>query len=125
MSEPWVRAVVTIAGVGVVLLVAYLGRRRERRDAAGTPLRLDGIQGRVLFFTDAACARCDLVRDRLDSLGAAFAEIAYNHEPDLHLAIGVTGVPLLVVRDGAGAVVDRVAGVASERRIRRALSHLV
>lgn len=76
----------------------------------------------MLLFTDAACRRCDLVRDRLVTLAAGFTEIAFNHEPDLHRAIGVTGVPLLVVRDGSGRIVDRVAGVASVRRIRLALS---
>lgn len=122
MSETLARALLTAAALGVVLGVAYLGRRRERRAAAITQLRLDGVQGRMLFFTDAACKRCDLVRDRLESLGATFVEIAYNHEPDLQRAIGVTGVPLLIVRDGAGTIVDRIAGAASVRRIRRALS---
>ena len=121
MSETLARLLLTAAAVGVVGAVAYLGRRRERRSASVARLRLDGVQGRVLFFTDSACKRCDVVRHRLESLGAAFREIAYNHEPELQQAIGVTGVPLLVVRDRAGTIVDRVAGVASVGRIRRAL----
>ena len=119
------RVVIVAVAVGIVLGGAWLGRNRQRRHVTRSPLRLDGIEGRVLFFTDVACRRCDLVRDRLETLEAVFSEIAFNHEPDLHRAIGVTGVPLLVVRDGFGTVVDRVAGVASVRRIRRALSHAI
>ena len=121
MSDGLVRALAAVVAVGVVLGVGYLGRRRERRAAMATRLRLDGIKERVLFFTDSACKRCDLVRGRLESFGAAFAEISYDHEPELHRMIGVTGVPLLVVRNDAGTIVDRIAGVASVRRLRRAL----
>jgi len=124
MSDVAVRALVAVAAVSIVIWVAFWGNRRERHAAVAAPLQLDGIEARVLFFTDVACRRCDLVRARLESLGTVFAEIAYNHEPDLHRTIGVTGVPLLVVRDGAGVVVDRVAGLASARRLRRALAHL-
>ena len=122
MSDPLLRVVIVLVAVGVVLGGAWLGRGRLRRHVKRTPLRLEEVEGRVLFFTDVACRRCDLMRDRLVALAAGFAEIAFNHEPDLHRAIGVTGVPLLVVRDGSGRIVDRVAGVASVRRIRRALS---
>ncbi len=124
MSEVSAPVIATVAVAVVVPGVAYLWRLRERHNAFVTRLRLDGIEGLVLFFTDAACKRCDLVRQRLESLGASFIEIAYNREPDLHRTIGVTGVPLLVVRDDTGAVLERVAGLASERRIRRALARL-
>ncbi len=122
MSEWVTPAVLTSAAVGVVLGVAHLGRRRERRDAMTSPLRLDDIEGAVLFFSDVACKRCDLVRARLESVGADFVEVAFNHEPDLQRAVGVTGVPLLVIRDDTGAIVERIAGVASARRIARALA---
>lgn len=116
------RALIVGVAVGIVIVGAHLGRIRERRRAALTLLDVDGLEGRVLFFTDAACRRCDVVRGRLESIDAVFEEIAFGHEPDLQRSVGVTAVPLLVVRDNSGAIVDRVAGVASVRRIRRALS---
>ena len=122
MSEWVTSAILTVLAVGVVLGVSYLGHRRERRTAMTSQLRLDDIEGAVVFFSDAACKRCDLVRDRLDSIGADFVEIAFNHEPDLQREVGVTGVPLLVIRDDSGAIVGRIAGVASARRIRRVLA---
>lgn len=114
--------ILTGAAVGVVLGVAYLGHRRQRRTAMTTQLRLDGVEGAVLFFSDVACRRCDLVRDRLESIGVDFVEIAFNHEPELQRAIGVVGVPLLVIRDDSGTIVGRMAGVPSARRIGRALA---
>ena len=119
------RVALVVVAVGIVLGGAWLGRNHQRRHVTRSPLRLDEVEGRVLFFTDVACRRCDLVRDRLVALNAAFSEIAFNHQPDLHRAIGVTGVPLLVVRDDSGAIAYRIAGVASVRRIRRALSRSV
>lgn len=122
MSEWVMPSVLTAAAVGVIFLVARLGHGRERRNATTSQLRLDDVEGSVLFFSDAACRRCDLVRDRLESIGADFVEIAFNHEPDLQRAIGVTGVPLLVIRDEGGTIVGRIAGVASAKRIGRVLA---
>jgi len=122
MSEWAIPSILSAAAVGVVLGVAHLGHRRERRNATTSQLRLDDVEGSVLFFSDAACRRCDVMRDRLESIGADFVEIAFNHEPDLQTAIGVTGVPLLVIRDQSGTIVRRIAGVASAKRIGRLLA---
>ncbi len=122
MSEWAIPSILSAAAVGVVLGVAHLGHRRERRNAMTSQLRLDDVEGSVLFFSDAACRRCDVMRDRLESIGADFVEIAFNHEPDLQRAIGVTGVPLLVIRDQSGTIVGRIAGVASAKRIGRLLA---
>ena len=119
------RVAIIVVAVGIVLGGAWLGRHHQRRHVTRSPLKLDEVEGRVLFFTDVACRRCDLVRHRLVALNAVFSEIAFNHEPDLHRAIGVTGVPLLVVRDDSGLITHQIAGVASVRRIRRALSRSV
>lgn len=115
-------ALITLAAVAVVASVAFLGRRRGRRKAEKAPLELDSLVGLVLFFSDVACTRCDLMRRRLEKLEVNFVEIAHNHEPGLLDRIGVTGVPLLVIRDKSGVIVDRVAGAASVWRIRRALA---
>lgn len=123
MSEVFVKGTLVAGAVLVVAAAAYLGHRRERHAAGSAPLSLHGVGGSVLFFTDAACKRCDVMRDRLLTLGAAFDEIAYDREPEVHSRVGVIGVPLLVVRDNAGRVVDRAAGVVSLRRLARLLSH--
>lgn len=107
--------------LAIAVGLAHLARGRERRRAASAPLNLAGIDGRVVFFSDAVCARCDIVRVHLEALGADFTEIAYDEHPDLHRQVGVTGVPLVVIRDEAGAEVRRFAGVAPKARLAAAL----
>jgi hypothetical protein len=88
------------------------------------PSRIDlsGLPGSILLFTEGSCLSCDRVRKMLEGAGAAFDEIAYESEPGLHRSAGVTAVPLLVVRDGTGAVAGVAAGVPSRRKLRRLLT---
>ena len=121
MSDVAIRLLAAAMAVGVVVGVGIWGRVQERRRSHGADLNLDGIEGSVLFFTDAACLRCGVVRSRLDDLGVDYTEIAYNHEPELQAAIGVIGVPQVVVRSRDGAIVARLVGSISRRRLRRAV----
>lgn len=102
-------------------MVAWWARTAERRRAGRAPLDLQGIDGRVVFFSDATCTRCDIVRVHLESLGAEFVEIAYDRDPETHRRVGVTGVPLLVIRDADGREVRRFAGVMPKARLALAL----
>lgn len=120
MSEPLARALLVVAVVALALLTGWLGRRIARRRAEDVPLDLTGLGGRVLFFTDSACRRCRVVRGRLDELGAEYTEIRHDQEPETHRRVGVTGVPLIVVRDAES--VTKLAGVVSRRRLARALA---
>jgi glutaredoxin len=116
-----VRLVIAGVAIGVVIVVAAWGRASERRRSATSDLNLAGIEGSVLFFTDAACLRCAVVRDRLDELGVEYSEIAFNHEPELQASIGVQGVPQVVVRAGDGSIAARLVGSVSRRQLSRAV----
>lgn len=118
-SDP--RLIVAAVAVGAALLVAIWAHRRERRRAQRSVLDLTGLEGRVLFFTDATCTRCDIVRAHLEGLGVEFTEIVYGVDPATHRRVGVTGVPLLVIRDRDGAEVHRFAGVMPKARLAAAL----
>jgi thioredoxin-like negative regulator of GroEL len=50
-----------------------------------------------------------------------FTEVAYDQEPEVHQRVGVTGVPLVVIRDAAGVEVRRFAGVMPKARLAVAL----
>jgi len=115
MSDP--RFFVALGAVAVAGLVALWAHRRERRRAVRAPLDLTGVDGRVVFFSDAACTRCDIVRSHFEALSAEFVEIAYDRDPEAHRRIGVTGVPLVVIRDDEGAEVRRLAGVMPKARL--------
>lgn len=121
MSDLAVRLLVVGGAAAVALGVALFAKRAERRRARRAPLDLSGIEGRVLFFTDAACRRCDVMRRRLEEAGAPFTEVRYDREPELHRRVGITGVPLVVVRDEEGNETARLAGVVSRRRLNRAV----
>lgn len=117
MSDLALRLVVMGVAVGAAVGVASWARRRERRRALRAPLDLTGLDGEVLFFSDAMCSRCDVMRDRLVALGVEFHEIAYDRDPATHRRVGITGVPLVVVRDGTGREVRRFAGVPGRARL--------
>lgn len=109
--------IVVAVAVAVAMLIAVIAHRAERRRATRAPLDLSGIDGSVLFFSDITCTRCDIVRAHLEGLEAEFTEIAYDRDPDLHRRVGVTGVPLVVVRDDGGSEVVRFGGVMSKSRL--------
>jgi predicted DsbA family dithiol-disulfide isomerase len=119
MTDP--RVLVTVCALVAAFAFAFWAHRRDRRRAVRAPLDLGGVDGRVLFFSDAACTRCDIVRSHLEALGATFTEIAYDREPDAHRRIGITAVPLVVVRDESGAEVRRFAGVMPKARLALAI----
>ena len=119
MSDP--RIIAVAVALVIALGVAAWARRRERRRAVSAPLDLSGLRGRVLFFSDATCTRCDIVRAHLDGLGAEYTEIAYDRDPDTHRRVGVTGVPLVEVRDDDGNEVRRFAGAMPRTRLAMAL----
>jgi hypothetical protein len=119
MSEPALRAVLVVAALAVVAGAVVVGRWLQRRRAGRLTLDLTGIEGRVILFSDTACARCDAVRDLLTDLGADFIEIA--HGEGRFGEIGVDAVPLVVVRGRDGAVTAQIGGVPGSARLRRAL----
>ncbi|MEE9298074.1 MAG: glutaredoxin domain-containing protein [Acidimicrobiia bacterium] len=121
MIELLPRVALVGGALGVALLVAAAARSRDRRNVLRTALHLTGVEGRILFFSDSVCSRCDAVRAELDRLGVDYREISYSDSPDLQRRVGVIGVPLVVVRDADGVELARLAGKVSRRRLRSAV----
>jgi len=121
MSEGLLRLVLAAAFVVAVVGTAVVAGATRRRRAGVSPLELDGLGDGVLFFSDAACVRCDAVRAELDRWGGPYSEHRYDEEPEIHRGAGVIAVPLVVVRDEAGREVARFVGGGSVRRLRRLL----
>ena len=53
--------------------------------------------------------------------GATFTEIAYDSDPDTHRSVGVTGVPLVVIRSESGVEERRFVGAVPKSRLALAL----
>ncbi len=122
MADPWVRALIGLGAVAAAVGVGFGARVASRRRIEVRPLDLTGIEGRVVFFSDAACLRCDEARAELQDAGVAFEEVAYDAHPGRLQAAGVTAVPLIVVRAPDGGEVGRIAGRVDPRRLRRLLA---
>jgi len=119
VADAAIRVLIGVAAASAAVGVAALGRRLERRDVVKSPLDLTRIEGRVVLFSDAACARCDEARAALETIGASFEEVASDTHPGMLEAAGVTAVPLIVVRRPDGSEAGRIAGKVSLRRLRR------
>ncbi|HVO21704.1 MAG TPA: DUF4395 family protein [Anaeromyxobacter sp.] len=83
----------------------------------GTPLRVDladlGVapgRGAVVQFTHPLCAECHELERRLLQAGQAPVLVDVTRRPDLARRYRVASVPLAVRVDGAGAVLERLAG---------------
>jgi predicted DsbA family dithiol-disulfide isomerase len=122
MSEAAVRLLLIAIGVAAVVATWAITKVTERWRAERGTLNLDGLDARVLFFSDAACHRCDVVRAMLESETVEWIEIGFETDAATHERVGVTGVPLLVVRGLDDVITARMAGVPSRRRLRRALT---
>lgn len=107
-----------IIAVAGAVAFAYGATRLIRHRAENARLDLSGIEGRVIFFSDAACRRCPAVRDALMAAGVEFEEMRYGEDPARFRATGAPAVPLVVVRDESGAEVGRIAGEVRARELR-------
>lgn len=119
MSEAVIRVLVVGGAILVATGIAVTGRIIERRRARRGPLDLSGFSERVLFFSDSACAKCEVVRSRLSTAAVDHREVRFDDDPDAHRRAGVTAVPLIVVRGSDGRERDRITGVPSAARLRR------
>jgi hypothetical protein len=57
----------------------------------------------------------------LEEAGVVAEEVVFDDDPQVWVRIGVEAVPLVVIRDRSGIVVESIAGVPSRRRLERAL----
>jgi hypothetical protein len=114
MSELTVRLLVVGGVAALAALVAGLAQFRARRRRI-PDIDVTGFEGRILFFTERSCLSCDTVRALLAPFEVA--EYRYEDDPQRLAGAGIAAVPVVVIRDGAGVVVDRIAGVPSMRRL--------
>lgn len=119
MSEPLLRAMVIGMVLVAVLAVVLLSRAAERKRSIRSPLDLSPVSGSVILFSDAGCRRCDQTRRMLSEAGIAFEEYRHDTDPEVLEQVGVTAVPLVVVRRADGSEAGRIAGRVTKRALRR------
>jgi len=114
-------ALVAAAATGVVT-VAVATRRFPRPVHDPVDLTGLGLPPGIVIFTSTECANCKDAIAVVRRSGVAVREVTWELEGRLLERAGVTAVPLTVVLDGAGRVVDQMAGVPRRRRLQRALA---
>lgn len=116
--------VVRVAAVIIVLvlarLVALVLAKFLRPKHPDVIVGDEGDRPGIVLFTSTDCSTCKQAIARIRESGLTFREITYDLEPQRFDAWGVTGVPLTVVLDESGDVIDGISGVPKARRIRRA-----
>lgn len=119
MSDTLVRLAL-ILGVGLVAAgVAFLSRRSTTYHP---PVEISGLglPPGLVIFTSTECVRCTEVLAAAKSLDTPLREVTYELESALQERAGVVGVPLTLVIDRSGILVEQMAGVVGTRALRRA-----
>lgn len=121
MTEAVLRLGLTLAVIAVAAGIAFLARKTVRVhpavDIAGA-----GLPPGIVVFTSTDCGRCKEVLASARSFDVPLREVTYELESDLQQRVGVVGVPLTLVIDRSGNLIEQIAGPAKPRTIRRALT---
>ncbi|GMQ97831.1 MAG: hypothetical protein BMS9Abin17_0334 [Acidimicrobiia bacterium] len=120
MNDVAVRVAAVIVVLGLARLVALVLARFLRPKHPDVIVGDEGDRPGIVLFTSTDCSTCKRAISRIHESGLTFREITYDLEPQRFDAWGVTGVPLTIVLDAAGSIVDGMSGVPSIRRLRRA-----
>lgn len=120
-DDPVVRLVaLATAALIVVVLARMVGGHRHTSQPID--LRGAGLPGGLVLFTSTECANCATVRSMLAATGLRPREVTWELEPATMERAGVGAVPLTVVVDGDGAIIEQWTGVPSRRWVSRAVA---
>lgn len=122
MSDLTIRLIIVAAVVVFVAAVSLLARRLGAPYHAVLDLSGLDLPAGLVMFTSTECENCKKALAVAKATGAPLREITHEIEPGAFEKAGVTGVPLTVVVDAGGTVVDQVGGIPPRRRLLRALA---
>lgn len=129
------RFVIALAIVTVAVAVAAVLRRRRPDPtftaAAGIPDRVDrgdfahpGEPWLYVLFSSATCESCPVAAESLravESDAVAVDEVEYSARRDLHRRYSIDAVPLTLLVDADGLVLDHFLGRTSPEELSEAL----
>jgi len=122
MTGEAARLLLVLGVLAIAGLVGFILTRLQRPPHPTLVVQGDGDRPGVVMFTSLECATCKETIALLRSYDIAFREITHELEPQRFEAWRVLAVPLIVILDDGGAVVDAIAGVPSTRRLTGALN---
>jgi len=121
MSNELLRVALVVGAVAVALIVAWIARKLQRPVHPDIVVGDAGDRPGVVLFTSTGCGNCKDMIALLKSESVSFREITYDLEPQRFEAWVVLAVPLCVVIDADGNVVEIMSGVPRTRTLHRAL----
>lgn len=121
MTDEVVRALLAVGALIVAGVVALVITRLTKPPHPTLVVQPDGDRPGVVLFTSLECVSCKDTITLLRGKGVVFREITHELEPQRFEAWQVLAVPLAVVLDEQGSIVDAITGVPPLRRLTRAL----
>lgn len=119
-----VRLLVVGAGALAVVVAALATRRWQRPTHQRIDMAALGLPSGIVIFTSTECSTCKQALARVRGTGVPVREVTWELEPSVLERAGVSTVPLTVVIDDKGAVLDQIVGVPRRNRLRRATGRL-
>ncbi len=121
MSDQVVRVIVVLAVVAVAILLALVARKLRRPVHPDITVGDVGDRPGVVLFTSTDCNNCKEAIALLEAESVSFREITFELEPQRFELWTVFAVPLTVVLDAGGGVVEIFSGVPRPKTLRKAV----
>lgn len=120
MSDQLIRLLVVFGVVAVAVLVAVVARKLAKPVHPAITVGDVGDRPGVVLFTSTDCSNCKEAIAVLERVEIPFREVTHDLEPQRFETWGVLAVPLTVVLDGDGNIVDSMTGIPPRRALIRA-----
>ena len=125
MSDGALVQLLLVAGAALVVVGAALATRGYQRPThAKVDIAGSGLPSGIVLFTSTDCATCKDALATVRSAAVPVSDVTWELEGQLFERAGVTAVPLVLVIDESGSVIDQIVGVPRRRRLARAVSAL-
>jgi thiol-disulfide isomerase/thioredoxin len=121
MTEEAARLLLVIGVLALAGLVAWLIGMVRKPPHPELIVQEEGDRPGVVLFTSLECTTCRTTIAMLRTRGVPFREITHELEPQRFESWRVLAIPLTVVLDDEGVVVDAITGVPPSRRLTSAL----
>ena len=121
MSDQLIRVMVVLGVVAVAVLAAFLARKLAQPMHPRITVGDVGDRPGVVLFTSTDCGNCKEAIATLEGASIPFREVTYDLEPHRFETWDVLAVPMTVVVDGEGIVVEAISGVPRRKVLTRAV----
>jgi hypothetical protein len=120
VSDQLIRVTIVLGVVAVAVLAAFLARKLAQPMHPRITVGDVGDRPGVVLFTSTDCGNCKEAISVLQSASIPFREVTHDLEPQRFDTWNVLAVPLTVVLDAEGNIVDSLTGVPRRRALIRA-----